>query len=51
VFARFDPGVTDQSAIASAINQASFLVTEKEATADELAALALTTNDADGESN
>lgn len=51
VFVRFDPGVTDQSAIASAINQASFLVTEKEATADELAALALTTNDADGESN
>lgn len=51
VFARFDPGVTDQSAIASAINQASFLVTEKEVTADELAALALATNDADGESN
>jgi len=51
VFVRFDPSATDQGAIASAINQASFLVTEKEATADELAALALATNDADGESN
>ncbi len=51
IFVRFDPGATDQGAIASAINQASFLVTEKEATADELAALALTTNDTDGESN
>lgn len=53
VFVRFDPGATDQGAIASAINQASFLVTEKEATADELAALALATNDinVDGESN
>jgi len=51
VFVRFDPGATDQGAVASGINQAAFLVTEKVATPDELAALALVTDDENGESN